>query len=910
MIAYNLKCNAYTKPIQIDDLKPMFSWGFIEGKQGEYQEAYQIIVTKNNILSGITQVWDSKKICSEQNFNIAYEGENLEPDSTYLWKVKIWSNQEESEFCEETFFETGLMQQWQGNWIGYDALCEGQEAFLPDKPFYCSDDFELGENEYYLPPVPYLRKEFSIKKVTLSSAKLYVSAFGLAEVTINGNAVTDARFVPGISDYKRTVYAKAFDVTSFIKEKNAIGVLLADGWYAGYIGLNSREWYGSKPRVMLQLRISYVDGTQEIISSNADWKASYGALLESDIFQGETYDATKELGDWDKPNYNDAAWEPVDLLAEYALSPTAHNGTDIVEQEILRPKWKKSVEEDSCLVDLEDDISGTLILHVRGNKGAYITIRHAEILNKDGTLYYRGNRSARCQDTYILKGEGVEIFKPKFTYHGFRYAEITGAAHVEILRVEAVRFGSKQQDATEFYCSNEVVNGVFDMLRKTQVSNQFEVPTDCNARDERLGWGMEGNHFLYAVTYMSNQELFIRKWARDIWDGQRENGALEAIAPPMMMKDVEQFVGDLQSNHGIHMIYALYRMYGNYQLVEKQYASMERYFEFLECNADRFMRMAASGDWLGIWESTEHSDVEHGYGDCSPAMIGTGHYGIITRMMIEMSEAIGREREAAKYRELYQNIKKAFSLNFIQRNGLLRLGKQGDYVVALAAGFFEGSEAKKAIDWLCTDLKKDGHIYWKGGTPSTPYFLDVLKKYGREDIANEFLISEQYPSVGYMRKKGAFTIWERWDGIYEDGTLHPQVMNAMNHIGFVVISKYFVSGLAGIDALEAGFKKILLQPSLTDKIQKVSCTYNSIMGKITADSMLTKNGFKLKCVIPLNTSAKLVLPYTDSSYSIKINEKILSKEQYKIESINEYQEQKAIFELPAGTYFIKIGRNM
>lgn len=852
-----LTCNTFARPNNIEELSPGFGWQLPQG--GQAQTAYQLVVEKA-AREDFALVWDTGKVLGGDTQNISCDGLQLEGNSRYQWKVRFWDESgEASQWSEAASFETGLGQSgWKARWIGYDE--QVGEAYDPGKPFYCADDFAEGENEYYLPPLPYLRYTFTARTRPVA-ARLYISAFGLVQAFINGGQVGREWFTPGLSDYSKTVYSRAFDVTDLLWQgENALGVILADGWYAGYIGLNAREWYGSKPRVMAQLELEYADGSTQTVVTDEHWRASYGALREGDIFEGECYDATMELAGWSEPGYNDTAWAPPELGAEHDLLPTAHPGVPVVEHGRLPVKARRQIDEDTVQLDFGANVSGVVALRVRGPKGARLVLRHAEILDETGRLYLAGNRSARSQDTYVLSGRGEEECCPRFTYHGFRYAEITGVKTAELLQAEVVMIGSALPRPGSFACASPVVNNVFEIARNTQRSNMMEVPTDCCARDERLGWGAEGNHFAYAMTYLNDNRAFIRKWAMDIWDGQMEDGGLQAIAPPMRMKDVEQFVGDLQSNHGIYMLHALYRMYGDTSLVRVYFDKLEKYFAFLKQNSDRHVRIATSGDWLGIWETTDQSDVNHGYGDCSPAIIGTAHYALVADMMTELCGAVQKPQQEQKYRALAADIRAVFRKHFIQRDGSLRCPKQGELVMALFAGFFTEAEAANAAAQLRQMLDVGDRIFWRGGTLTTPYLLHTLRAHGMDDIANRFLAQTAYPSLGYMAEKGATAIWERWDAIHEDGVLHPQMMNAHNHIGFSVLAADMISGLVGIDTVGVGFRKIRIRPGVGGGIAWAKGSYESLYGKVECAWEQREDGFTMRCVIPPGTSAELHIP--------------------------------------------------
>ncbi len=853
----NLKCDGEKEPLQVSPEKLCFGWNLESSKEGDKQTAYRLVVKKDREV-----LWDTGKVESEACLYIPYQGKPLEESAGYEWQVKVWDGEGRETDFEKSYFETGISC-WDGEWIGYDKPVDGK-VFDSGIPFHCSDDYTDGKNNYFLPPPPYLRKEFT-QEQEIKKAKIYVSAFGLAEVSINGKRIAAERFVPGLSNYAETVYSMAWDVMELLRKgKNTLSVVLADGWYAGYMGLNNREWYGSKPRVRINLRITGTDGAVHTVTTDSTWKCAYGGLEEADIFEGEKFDAAKEPFGWRENGFDDTKWDSVETGSEYDLTPVPHPGIGVVEHKRVSPAGITDTEDKKILIRFEEYICGVLNLKLEGTRGSRIVIRHAETLNEKGELHLRGNRSARSQDEYILAGGTEEVFAPSFTYHGFRYAEVTIYGTVKLLHIEGVQLGTRLLRTTRFHTDQETVNRVYRMTLATEKANLFEVPTDCTARDERLGWGNEGNHFLFAMSYLNDQYLSIRKWAKDIWDGQREDGGLEAIAPTLMMKDVEGFVGDIQSNHGVYMVYALYKMYGDTDVIREYFPKMLKFFDYLERNSDRNIRTAIGCDWLGILEETGYSDEQHGYGESAPTILGSAHYVFTVTMMTEMCRAIKEWDYAGKYERLLGDIQKTLRLHYVQRDGSLRYKKQGDYLIALACGMFEGDREEAAMAFLERKMTEKGYVRWFGGTATTPYLLPTLKRLGKTTLANRFLTSERYPSIGYMGKMGYDTIWERWDGVREDGSLHPQSMNALCHEGYAVAGAYLVFGLAGIDTLCGGFKNILIHPGVSEEIRECSCTYESAYGEISVDWKWRGELFEIVFKIPCNTSAKLILPCTEA----------------------------------------------
>lgn len=882
-----LKCNGEHLPLQVDYRRQIFlSWNLLSSEYNKSQSAYQVQLYDDHQL-----VWNSGRVQEKHTNYIAYGGSGLKASTRYYWQVRVWDEaNKETSWSERQWFETGITgEDWTAQWIGYDQVIGA--PFNPNKPFYCADNYKDGTNEYYLPPLPYLRKTVTLSK-PIKSGKVYVSALGLTKVYINGKELANQELSPGFSDYRKRVYSRVFLINNELQQgPNGLGLILADGWYAGYMGLNNREWYGSEPRAIVQIELTYADGTKETIGTDETWKANYGALLEGDLLQGTTIDARLEPVGWSMANFDDSTWAPVACGTKEALLPIGHIGHPIVVHDRIPVKWQKTISSKKIIACFEHYIGGVVEVVLRGKAGSKIEIRHAELLTPEGTLHLDGNRSARCLDTYILSGDGEERFLPPFTYHGFQYIEVTFSGPVEILEMTGIQLGTQIIEESEFHSSNETINEVFQMIKNTEKANLLETPIDCTARDERIGWGMEGNMFLSAMAYLNNAELEIRKWNEDIWDGQRESGALEAIAPAVLMEDIEPFVGDLQSHHGIYMVYLLYKLYGDEHEAQKRLPDIHRYFEYMVQNSDRYIRYATACDWLGILEETNHSDVNHGYGECSSIVLGTACFYIVTEMMVEICRGIKEKEELSYYEALSENIKAAFRRTFIQRDGTIRNGKQGEYLIALCSELIEAKDVEKALKIFIEKLTSSGYVRWFGGTATTPFLLSALKRYQRPDLANQFLSTRTYPSLGYMLEKGADTTWERWDAIYEDGSIHPQSMNAISHIGFAAVGDYLISGLAGIDTITPGFSTILIAPALSIEVTEVKASYMSIHGIISTESKWEGGVFYENCIIPPNTTAVVVLP---SKGEIEI----LHGE---IRSVR-YEDEQAIIEVGSGSY--------
>lgn len=850
-----LSCDFKTEALGIGRRDPLLQWKLEAEANGDMQRAYRVCVASEAHLLDAADLWDSGRVECADN-RAVYAGKPLASNQKAYWRVSVWDGEDEISASEIAYWRQGVhAQDWQGEWIGYD---EGREAYDPSVPYYCADDFELGENHPFLPKPALLRREFAAEG-EIVAATLYVSALGLTQMYLNGEKAFEDHLVPGLCDYNKRAYYFAYDVSALLRPgENAVSAVLADGWYAGYIGLNPRQWWGAKPRLNAELHIEYADGRVQIEKTDASWRAMTGPWLYADIMHGTGYDATLEPVGWKQAGYDASAWHCVETGAEYDHIPGAHPGVPMVEHERYPAAKIRRIGEDEAIVDFGRCFSGVVCARLRGPRGAKVDFRHAEELTRDGSdLFYFGNRSAELHDQYVLAGEGIETFQPEFTYRGFRYVHIWGLKQVELVSIEGVAISSALPEKTGIETGNDVLNNVIWMIRNTQQSNMHDMPTDVCTRDERLGWGAEGNFFMHTAAALNNNALFLRKWMRDHLDSQQENGALWATAPAVLMKDIVPFMGDLQSDIAMHCAWMLVKRYNDLQPVAESYEQLEKYMAHSLRNSDRLLRYATARDWLDLGHEGR-SDFDHGYGKCDPTLVGTAWFARCAQMMAEVSEALGKAERAAYYADLASQIKTAFRTFFLGRNKQLRGSTQGGYLLAAAFGLIEGEELKVAREWLLADMEKRGGISW--GTASTPIALQGMCKLGMEKEAAAFVRRSAFPSIGYMATQGATAVWERWDGIYE-GQFHPHQMNAFDHIGLATVGQWIVTGLAGIDADANGYSAVKLEPVFDREIGYVKAKYESVHGTVESSWRFMEDGIHYEVALPVGAEGRVILPY-------------------------------------------------
>jgi len=709
------------------------------------------------------------------------------------------------------------------------------------------------EDELVLPPPPYLRKCFSVDK-PVKNATVYVSALGLYELHINGERIGQDYFTPGWTDYHTRVYYQSYDVTDMIKDGgNAIGAILADGWYAGYIGFGRRrENYGSQPRLFVQLEVEYTDGGREKIVTDKSWKASYGPLLEADFLMGETYDACKDMPGWNTFGFDDSGWDKAEVTNKIKGKLQSYPNVTVQKMLEVNPKKIAEPKPGVYVFDMGQNFAGWVRLKATGEAGTKIVLRFAEMLNPDGTIYTENLRAARCTDTYILKGTGLEIWEPRFTFHGFRYVELTGyPGEPAPETITGIVVYSAMPPAGSFECSIPMVNQLYSNIVWSQRSNFIEIPTDCPQRDERLGWTGDAQIFIRTSTYNMDTAAFFTKWLVDLEDAQSADGAFPDVAPrKIAVGDGTAAWGDA----GVICPWTIYEVYGDTRVVERHYESMKKWIAYLKKNSENLLRPAEGyGDWVSIASDTP-KDV-----------IATAYFAYSTQLLSKMAVAIDKNEDAVKYKELFEQIKKAFNKAYVSDDARIKGETQTCYVLGLYFDLLPDDKRPLAVQHLVEAIrKKDWHL--STGFVGLSYLLPTLTQAGHLDVAYRLLTNETFPSWGYSIKNGATTIWERWDGWTEDRGFQDPGMNSFNHYSFGAVGRWLFGTVAGIDTDGPGYKKIIIRPR-PGGITGAKANFDSVNGTIATDWKLEDKVFTLNVTIPVNTTATIYVP-ADSAESV------------------------------------------
>ena len=775
-----LRINDLVCPLGLDDASPALSWQLAwppERDQG--QSACQVLVASGRgLLAGDrADIWDSGKVASSRSTYTCYAGPALRSVGTYWWKVRIWDRRgQPTPWSEPAGFGTGLFDaaDWRARWIGRGPC---REPHLPHERF--SRDFEK-----YLDTVEVdgrstlLRKEFAPTK-PVRAARVFVSGLGFYELYVNGRRIGEQVNGPARTEYRHRVLYDAFDITDILQDgPNAMGLMLGNGWFnpaKKYWGWRM-QWYGS-PKAILQCHIDYADGTSEIIRTDGSWRSSAGPITANCIYDGETYDARLEQSGWDSPGFDDSAWSPANVV-EAPGGAMRHQALDPIKvTESFAPAAVKQVQPGVFVFDMGQNFAGWVRLRATGPAGTSVRMHFAENIHPDGTLNPATNKLADQTDTYILKGEGEEVWEPRFTYHGFQYVEIAGypgepgrdAIEGRVVRSSCPQVG-------EFTCDNELINHIHRCTVWSQKSNMMGLPTDDCQRPERMGW--TGDAHLAFDQHVCNFDLaaFYRKWLWDLSDSQFANGDIPIIAP----RPIEESESFCWASAWVLIPWYCYRTYGDIRFLGDHFDGMKRFVEFLRATADGLI--------LPADRYSDHCSAQPGWEHGKPLLTGTWYFYYDTLTLAKAAEALGRDADHRRYSELAQQILAAFNKRFLDtQTGQYDDGSQCSHVMPLYLGMAPAGHRQAVLDHLLADILQNRGGCLSTGILGTRYLLECLEQAGHVELAWQLAVNEKAPSWGAMTA-GRTTLSESWGA--DRGT--------NNHVMFGAVDAWFYQTLGGI----------------------------------------------------------------------------------------------------------------
>jgi alpha-L-rhamnosidase len=716
-------------------------------------------------------------------------------------------------------------------------------------------------------PATYARRSFSVGG-QVKKATAYVSAMGLYEFRINGKRVGDQLLAPEWTTYDKRISYQTYDVTSMIqKGENAAAAIVGEGWYAGQLMVFGRFAYGNYPRFLAQLEIELTDGTTEKLGTDESWNTNTkGPITASGIYAGETYDARLEESGWDLPGFTSKSWtHAIASNPEPKKLVWLRNEPIKVEQE-LHPKKITEPAPGIYVIDFGQNMVGWCHFDVEGKTGQAVIIRHGEAVNPNGRLYTENLRQALQIDTYIPGKDGPFEFEPRFTYHGFRYVEITGLTKAPTkLSVTGRVFHSSSPFTGDFECSDASLNQLMSNIQWTERANLMSSPNDCPQRDERFGW--MGDIQAFAQTGVFNMDLaaFITKFAQDTRDDQADDGRFPDFAPHPGDQNLSFSGTPAWGDAGVFVPWTAYLNYGDTRLLNEHFDAARRWVDYIQRNNPDLIwkkgRNNDYNDWLNADRIIYEGWPKTG-GEVPQEVFATAFFARSTQIVASMAAATGRAKEAEYYGRLADQIKNAFNREFVKPDGRITGDTQGGYALALSFNLLPEEMRTKAAKYIVENMntRYNGHL--STGIQTTHRAMQELTKNGYSDIAWKSLMNRSFPSWMYMIDNGATTIWERWDGYVEGRGFQDPGMNSLNHWALGAVGEWIWRNIAGLnpDENQPGWKHFTIAPLPGGGVTSAKGEYQSIRGLISSSWKIKDGKFIIDVKIPANTSATIMMP--------------------------------------------------
>jgi len=897
----HLRCEFLEDPAAVDTPRPRLFWQLESDERGQRQTAWQVLVASSPrfLREDRADLWDSGRVAGDVTTHVEYAGRPLASRERCFWKVRVWDKDGKvSRWSDVAAWTMGLLEpgDWQAAWISYRD----------------PDPLPTNRERLHLPPARFYRRAFAVPDKPIRRATLYATALGLYEPWLNGRRASEDFFAPGWTDYRRRVYYRAHDVTGFIEPgTNVVGAVVADGWYAGYLGYGrlvgygphgvGRNIYGKTPAWLAQLEIEFEDGTRQVVGTDPAWEVSAdGPYREADLLMGEAYDARREDPNWCRPPALHVpgpgpeqpwTWAPAIRAADNgSVKAPFTDGAGTREQEFgfVRPAVLEAYPappvrfmqelparavtprpDGTYIVDLGQNFAGVVRLKVRGPAGTVVRLRHGEMLHPDGRLMTENLRQARATDTYILRGDPAgEVYVPRFTFHGFRYVEVSGypgAPGPEA--VTGVVLHSATPLTSSFVCSDPMVNRLFQNVVWTQRANFLELPTDCPQRDERLGWMGDAQIYARTATYNAAVAAFYAKWLREVVEAQLPEGPFPDYCPWPFQHG--KAFATAWTDAGILVPRACWQAYGDTRLLERLWPAMTRFMAWRQSRATNDLGGVhpdanSWGDWLNLNEPTPLEFVD------------TAYLALTRRAMAEMAAGLGRREEAAAYQRQFERTRAAFAAKYLRPDGTLSVDTQSAYALALEADLIP-EPLKRAAGARLAEKIRTNDVRMATGFLGTRPLLPALSATGQHDLAARLLQSRRFPSWGYEVENGATTIWERWDSFTHEHGFNGIAgnqnasMNSFSHYAFGAVCEWMFRTLAGLDTDGPGFRRLFIRPRPPTPgsnpehpaLSWVRARYDSLTGPVRVHWRVAEGRFALDLTVPANVSATVWLPARD-----------------------------------------------
>ena len=883
----DLRCEYRVNPRGIDVAAPRLSWVLQSDQRGAAQSARQILVasSREKLNRDIGDVWDSGKIVSHQTVHVRFMGK-LQSNRDYFWKVRVWDESGVvSEWSETAFWLTGLLQpgDWKAKWIGLDRPVGDDDPAAIGRPLAAR----------------ILRREFTAPK-KIKRAVVFVSGLGLFELVINGEKIGDQVLAPALSEYDKRAFYMTFDVTkNVLKGDNAIGVILGNGRYFAPRGEEPTKTrtFGF-PKLRLQMEIEFADGSTATVISDENWKLTAdGPIRANNEYDGEIYDARREMPGWANAGFDDAAWMPAELTTPPGDKLVAQPIEPIRVMETLKPAAMNQPKPGMFIFDMGQNMVGWARLFVDGAAGDSIKLRFAETLNADGTLFLDNIRGAKVTDVYVCKGSGPETWEPRFTYHGFRYVEMTGYPGTPSLgAIEGRVVHDDLEIVGQFESSNPLINQIYKNAFWGIRGNYRSIPTDCPQRDERQGWLGDRSAESRGESYIFNIAGLYNKWLVDMQDAQRDNGSLPDVAPSYwpMYSDNTTWPGSY-----IIIPAMLYEQYGDVETLRRHYPTMKKWMQYMHRYVKKgIMRKDTYGDWCVPPEDPHIIHSNDPRRTTSGEYIGTAYFYFENRLMQRFAVILGKEADADDFGRRAEEMKTAFNKKFLHQKSMQYANNsQTSNVLALAFDLVPAEYRSAIVKNLVDDIMGANSGHLGTGLIGCQWLMRTLSDYGHPGVAYVLAAQTSYPSWGYMVKNDATTIWELWNGNTGD-----PAMNSHNHVMLLGdLITWFYENLAGIksDPQQPGFGRIILQPTVVGDLTFVKASLKSMHGPITSEWQRDGDSFSWQVAIPANTTALAAIPAESVEDVFESGQPVAAAKGVRFLQIKKH---RALFEIASGKY--------
>lgn len=848
-----MTCEYLSHPLGIDVPNPRLAWQLTATQRNQHQLAYEIEVSADSIF--IAPVWKPGKIISSQSVHIVYQGRALNPFTRYYWRVRVYDqNNEVSKWSETAWFETAMLNavDWQAHWID-----DGRKPFDRDEDFYQVDR------------MPLFKRIFTAKK-NLVSARLYISGLGYYEAYLNGKKIGDQVLDPGWTTYSKQVLYTVHDITVQLKTGgNTVSIMLGNGWYNPlplrmFSRFNLREVQETgRPKLLAEIHLHYADGTVEKNLTDSTWLTAPGPVTRNNVYLGEHYDARLEPVDWLQEKSHSVPWKSAAVTSAPTGELRAQMQPPVRITKLIKPTSIKEIKPGLFIVDMGQNFAGVARIRVQGQAGQTIRLKYGEALHADGSLNYfttvagqikeiwrvNGGPGAPAtawqEDVYTLKGGGLEVWAPRFTFHGFRYVEISGwPGTPDVNSIEGLRMNADLQPVGDFACSNEMFNQLHEVIQRTFLSNVFSVQSDCPGR-EKMGYGADIVATAEAFMYNYDMAHFYRKAVTDFANDQRANGGITETAPYYGIAD--RGYGGGSGPLGWQLAFSflqqkLFEFYGDTQIIRQYYPALQRQMQFLEANAIH---------GLYHWDISDHEAL-----DPRPeAFTAACFYYHHVRLAAQFAGILNMDADELKYSKLAQEIKNRIAEKYlVPGTGRFDNATQSAQLFALWYGLT--SEKEKTLEQLMAEFRRHQH-HVSAGIFGVKFMFDVLRENEQTETAYRIANQRDFPGWGYMLDQGATTLWETWR--------YPDNAPSQNHPMFGSIDEWFYRSLLGINAAAPGFKEILIKPQPAGDLTWAKGKFRSLHGLISSEWKISGDLFNLYVSIPPNTTAEIWVPASAQS---------------------------------------------